>query len=370
MSAVSGPTVALTRRRRHLPRLLLAALLVTACLDHEPPPLLFEQEEPGGTLWVLAVPAGTGLPAIDAYVPHRLRDSGDEGFIYRNYRAHHELEPVAVYRDGEVLYYDPQHDGAPPPESAHEPVLEPRRVQLPTRVGAICRDGWRSSSTGSGTCAGHRGVAQWLHAEAIDRGTVMATICPDRRLRAGIASCRGDAAPLARIRLADWQELSATSQPPRFSELDLDRSTLEVGEMLNDWIECDIGIRPFRVVSLPSLDRLPDDPWEVVDHLPPEHRSLLLELGMADPEVDRGVNGFDLLQHCWYHSDGEHGGDGPSTRSVAAVADRYFRPRILESIEGYGSYDGPYPFAFEWRVLFDPQDRLLYSFVLDLHETD
>jgi hypothetical protein len=29
------------------------------------------------------------------------------------------------------------------------------------RTGAICNDGWRSYSTGSGTCSGHRGVRNW-----------------------------------------------------------------------------------------------------------------------------------------------------------------------------------------------------------------
>ncbi|TWP21745.1 DUF3761 domain-containing protein, partial [TM7 phylum sp. oral taxon 346] len=28
--------------------------------------------------------------------------------------------------------------------------------------GAICRDGWRSYSTGRGTCSHHGGVAEWL----------------------------------------------------------------------------------------------------------------------------------------------------------------------------------------------------------------
>lgn len=31
------------------------------------------------------------------------------------------------------------------------------------RVGAICRDGWRSSATGRGACSHHGGVAQWLY---------------------------------------------------------------------------------------------------------------------------------------------------------------------------------------------------------------
>jgi hypothetical protein len=30
------------------------------------------------------------------------------------------------------------------------------------RVGAICVDGWRSSSTGTGACSSHRGVYEWI----------------------------------------------------------------------------------------------------------------------------------------------------------------------------------------------------------------
>lgn len=31
------------------------------------------------------------------------------------------------------------------------------------RVGAICRDGWESSATGSGACSHHGGVSEWLY---------------------------------------------------------------------------------------------------------------------------------------------------------------------------------------------------------------
>jgi hypothetical protein len=31
------------------------------------------------------------------------------------------------------------------------------------RIGAICNDGWRSYSTGSGTCSHHGGVDYWLY---------------------------------------------------------------------------------------------------------------------------------------------------------------------------------------------------------------
>jgi hypothetical protein len=42
-------------------------------------------------------------------------------------------------------------------------------VPLPTapptqhRIGAICRDGTRSTATGSGACSHHGGVAYWLY---------------------------------------------------------------------------------------------------------------------------------------------------------------------------------------------------------------
>lgn len=32
-----------------------------------------------------------------------------------------------------------------------------------TRVGAVCSDGTRSSSTGNGACSGHGGVDEWIH---------------------------------------------------------------------------------------------------------------------------------------------------------------------------------------------------------------
>ncbi|HAI75917.1 MAG TPA: hypothetical protein DCM08_06675 [Microscillaceae bacterium] len=42
----------------------------------------------------------------------------------------------------------------------------PWKLKQVKRVGAICKDGTRSLSTNSGACAGHKGVKQWLYAEA------------------------------------------------------------------------------------------------------------------------------------------------------------------------------------------------------------
>lgn len=42
--------------------------------------------------------------------------------------------------------------------------------------GAICRDGWRSHSTGSGTCSWHGGVDYYLDPDEISVGKTAALI--------------------------------------------------------------------------------------------------------------------------------------------------------------------------------------------------
>mgnify|MGYP000880302937 FL=1 len=44
-----------------------------------------------------------------------------------------------------------------------KPAPQPVQQQTHYRVGAICRDGWRSSATGRGACSHHGGVSEWLY---------------------------------------------------------------------------------------------------------------------------------------------------------------------------------------------------------------
>ncbi len=48
-------------------------------------------------------------------------------------------------------------------EVTKQPVSEIIHIGINYRVGAICYDGWRSFSTGSGTCSHHGGVNYWLY---------------------------------------------------------------------------------------------------------------------------------------------------------------------------------------------------------------
>jgi hypothetical protein len=59
---------------------------------------------------------------------------------------------------------------AAPPSSAEEPArtlrtVPPSRYARHYRIGARCRDGWRSHATGSGACSWHGGVTEWLDAD-------------------------------------------------------------------------------------------------------------------------------------------------------------------------------------------------------------
>jgi hypothetical protein len=55
----------------------------------------------------------------------------------------------------------------PKPTAVPRPTAAPKPAVVPApsggRVGAICRDGTRSSATGRGACSHHGGVAQWLY---------------------------------------------------------------------------------------------------------------------------------------------------------------------------------------------------------------
>lgn len=58
----------------------------------------------------------------------------------------------------------------PTKEPTHTPgpTREPKPTAAPApgggqRIGAICRDGTRSSATGSGACSGHGGVDHWIY---------------------------------------------------------------------------------------------------------------------------------------------------------------------------------------------------------------
>ena len=52
-------------------------------------------------------------------------------------------------------------------ERTFTPYAPPEATVIRHRTGAICGDGWRSNSTGRGTCSWHGGVNHWLYREEV-----------------------------------------------------------------------------------------------------------------------------------------------------------------------------------------------------------
>uniref|UniRef100_A0A914YX33 Uncharacterized protein n=1 Tax=Panagrolaimus superbus TaxID=310955 RepID=A0A914YX33_9BILA len=72
------------------------------------------------------------------------------------------IDDVKEHRELKVEVFKPI------PPVSEPPKIEPRFKPPPPRrerIGAICMDGWRSSSTGRGTCSHHGGVREWLYTE-------------------------------------------------------------------------------------------------------------------------------------------------------------------------------------------------------------
>lgn len=95
---------------------------------------------------------------------YRVRADGDEGWMSASVLSVEKSVAVAVPVDAEAL--------APPPTPTLKPVAVVKPTAAPNpgfvapstgvRIGAICRDGTRSSATGRGACSHHGGVARWL----------------------------------------------------------------------------------------------------------------------------------------------------------------------------------------------------------------
>ncbi len=66
---------------------------------------------------------------------------------------------------GKILPTDVVSTRTPTPVPTTQPRVAPAAPAAPSgvRVGAICRDGSRSSATGRGACSHHGGVARWLY---------------------------------------------------------------------------------------------------------------------------------------------------------------------------------------------------------------
>lgn len=121
-----------------------------------------------GIVRVVAVKTRVELLAVREEAGQRwyhVRAGSDDGWMSASVLSVEKAIAAAVPVDTQAH--------APPPTQTPRPVAVVKPTARPSnpgfvapssgvRVGAICRDGTRSSATGRGACSHHGGVAQWL----------------------------------------------------------------------------------------------------------------------------------------------------------------------------------------------------------------
>jgi uncharacterized protein YraI len=95
---------------------------------------------------------------------YQVRADGDEGWVSGAILKVDAVQAAALPTN---------NDSFAPPTSTPKPTAIPKPTVAPkptaaavfsgVRVGAVCRDGTRSSATGRGACSHHGGVEHWLY---------------------------------------------------------------------------------------------------------------------------------------------------------------------------------------------------------------
>ncbi len=103
--------------------------------------------------------------------------------VYRDFKNVSMAMPLAVYVDGKTALFNNNPTYLASGTTVSK-IIE-RAFRNGPRIGAICKDGWRSRATGRGACSHHGGVAYWLYSKVRNTNAIIATIYKDHQLVSG-----------------------------------------------------------------------------------------------------------------------------------------------------------------------------------------
>jgi hypothetical protein len=136
-------------------------------------------------------------------------------------------------------------------------------------------------------------------------------------------------------------------------------------DLINNWALIDIGIPCATVTgcTAPSLPREREALWSV---LPDKHREFYEELTLTGetlpgPTVHHNTASYNPTDLCGYYRP-----DDPQTPKVKAAAKDFFLGRPVDVIEGRGAHLGAYEFDFDFAIVLETKNGLIFSFVWNL----
>ena len=132
-----------------------------------------------------------------------------------------------------------------------------------------------------------------------------------------------------------------------------------LADKINGLALTDVSVTPARF-TWRTLSRLPDDLKEILGLLPGEHQEFIRENLDGESKFLRGVPDFDLTHLLHYHDE-----ENENAESVLGYVKTFFQGRPVDVAQGKGHVKRSFPFTFDWVVVLDPENKVLYSFILN-----
>ena len=147
------------------------------------------------------------------------------------------------------------------------------------------------------------------------------------------------------------------------------QQAVDLLKLINNWALNDIGFDCAMVTgcTAPSLPRKRN---ALRSLLPEKHREFcekITESGETQhgATVHHNTASYNPTDRCGYHHPGD---DHPDTLKVRAAAKDFFLGRPVDVIEGHGIYEGAYEFDFDFAIVLDTKNGLIFSFVWNLQD--
>ena len=134
----------------------------------------------------------------------------------------------------------------------------------------------------------------------------------------------------------------------------------ELTSKINQLLSSNIHLTPARF-AWHTLSKLPIDLEEILKLLTNEHRELIQENLTGSPTFSQRVPDFDLSKTLRYYDE-----KNEDAALILGYVKTFFQGRPVDVAQGKGQHkEEYYSLTFDWIVVLDPENKVLYSFILN-----